>query len=164
MKCLLWAKPYMQKLTKLSPCSPSALSIDGGRQRGREIQNEVLKTERATDKQGRRGDGCPNTLPRFFFACALPQHCIRVLLLKVWSRSISLLWKLARNATSWDPPQTYWTRICILIRSRGDSYASQSLRSAEVRCRVFKLLGQKPFSPSGPLVPTPSCSVFLEAV
>lgn len=29
------------------------------------MQNEVLKTERATDKQGRRGDGCPNTLPRF---------------------------------------------------------------------------------------------------
>lgn len=34
-KCLFWANPYMQRSAKPSPWSPSALSTDGARQRGR---------------------------------------------------------------------------------------------------------------------------------
>ena len=44
------------------------------------------------------------------------------LLLKVWSRDQQYEHHLRflRNANSWVPSQTYWIRICILIRLLGD--------------------------------------------
>ena len=45
-----------------------------------------------------------------------------------WASSIRITLKLVRNAKSWPPPQSSWSRICILTDSQ-DTNAFYSLRS-----------------------------------
>lgn len=55
------------------------------------------------------------------------------------STNISITWELVRTTESQAPPQTYWTEICILTKSHGDSWAPSSLRSTAlemVRCPI----------------------------
>lgn len=114
-----------------------------------------------------RGDNKASKHHHCFYLPVLSQSTLLELCYAKWdpkTRSISLIWKFARNAKSRKVPQIYWTRIFILMRSRGDSYAHPSLRRSDWGCRVVKQLGQPSLPRSAPSVPTRSCTVVLKAI
>lgn len=45
--------------------------------------------------------------------------------------SMRITWRITKNTDSQASPLTYQIRICILVRSQGDSYAWQGLRSIQ---------------------------------
>ena len=53
----------------------------------------------------------------------------------------SIIWKFVRNEESWAPPQLYWIRICVLMRSRWYKWTLTSGRPCCKNEGVWCLLG-----------------------
>lgn len=65
----------------------------------------------------------------------------KLLLCKVWSINwqLDIIWELVKNIGSQASLQTYWTRICILIRSSGNHLHIKNWRSTPTIFHVWQL-------------------------